>query len=84
MLKLFSIPNLVSTQNDLSNKVILEEIERKLRWIKSEIQPYSSGQTKSTNGVREVTQENLTDLWNTNRARAIAVIKDDCNIRSQV
>ena len=83
MLKSFSIPNLVSTQNDRSNEVILEEIERKLRWIKSEIQPYFSRRTKKTNGVRKVTQEKLTDLCNTNRARAITVIKDDYNIRSQ-
>ena len=83
VLKSFPIPNLNSTQNDLSNKVMLEEIERKLRWIKSEIQPDFSRRIKKTNGVREVTQEKLTDLWNTNRVRAIAIIKDDCKIRPQ-
>ena len=80
VLKSFPMPNLNSTQNDLSNEVMLEEIERKLRWIKSEIQPDFSRRIKKTNGVREVTQEKLTDLWNTNRARAIAIIKDDCKI----
>ena len=75
VLKSFPIPNLNSTQNDLSNEIMLEEIERKLRWIKSEIQPDFSRRIKKTNGVREVTQEKLTDLWNTNRARAIAIIK---------
>ena len=65
VLKSFQIPNLNSTQNDLSNKAMLEEIKRKLRWIKSEIQPHFSRRIKKTNGVREVTQEKLTDLWNT-------------------
>ena len=83
VLKSFPIPNLNSTQNDLSNEVMLEEIERKLRMIKSEIQPDFSRRIKKTYGVREVTQEKLADLWNTNRARAIAIIKDDCKIRPQ-
>ena len=38
VLKSFPIPNLNSTQKNLSNEVMLEEIEKKLRWIKSEIQ----------------------------------------------
>ena len=83
VLKSFPIPNLNLTPNDLSKEVMLEEIERKLRWIKSEIQPDFSRRIKKTNGVREVTQEKLTDIWNTNRARAIAIIKDDCKIRPQ-
>ena len=83
VLKSFPTPNLNSTQSDQSNEVMLKEIERKLRWIKSEIQPDFSRRIKKTNGVREVTQEKRTDLWNTNRARAIAIIKDDCKIRPQ-
>ena len=35
--KVIQIPKLDSTQNDLSNEVMLEEIEREFRWIKSEI-----------------------------------------------
>ena len=66
VLKPCEIRNLDSTQNALSNKVMLEEIERKLRWIKSEIQPCFSWRIKKTNGVREVTQEKHPDLWNTN------------------
>ena len=60
--KVIPIPNLDSTQNDLSNEVMLEEIEREFRWIKSEIQPYFSRRIKKTNGVREITQEKLTDF----------------------
>ena len=60
--KVIPIPKLDSTQNDLSNEVMLEEIEREFRWIKSEIQPYISRQIKKTNGVREITQEKLTDF----------------------
>ena len=83
-LKSFPIPNLNSTQNDLSNEVMLEEIERKLRWIKSEIQPDFSRRIKKTNGVREITQEKLEHRsLEANRARAIAIIKDDCKIRPQ-
>ena len=49
--------------------------------IRNSIRFQSANQ--KTNGVREATQEKLTDLWNTNRARAIAIIKDDCKIRPQ-
>ena len=81
--KVIPIPKLDSTLNDLSNEVMLEEIERKFRWIKSEIQPYFSRRIKKTKGVREITQEKLTDFFITNRARAIAIIKNDCKIRSR-
>ena len=60
--KVIPIPKLDSTQNDLSNEVMLEEIERKFRRIESEIQPYFSRGIKKTNGVREITQEKLTDF----------------------
>ena len=60
--KVIPIPKLDSTQNDLSNEVMLEEIEREFRWIKSEIQQYFSRPIKKTNGVREITQEKLTDF----------------------
>ena len=53
-----SIPKLDSTQNDLSNEVVLEEIERELRWIKSEIQPYFSRRIKKTNGIRKSLKKN--------------------------
>ena len=60
--KVIPIPKLDSTQNDLSNEVMLEKIEREFRWIKSEIQPCFSRRIKKTNGVREITQEKLTDF----------------------
>ena len=49
---------------------------------KSEVQPYFSRRIKKTNEARELTQEKLADFWNTNRTRAIAIIKDDCTTRS--
>ena len=81
--KVILIPKLDSTLNDLSNEVMLEEIEREFRWIKSEIQPYFSRRIKKTKGVREITQKKLTDFFITNRARAITIIKNDCKIRSR-
>ena len=58
VLKSFPIPNLDSTQNDLSNEVTIEEIERKLRWKNQKFNIISDGESRKPTELENSLKKN--------------------------